>query len=52
MQHGDDAFHLEDDAMHGHERLPNVLQYDDGENLQAMRNEDDWLFRSLLHHDL
>jgi len=51
-QHRHDAFHLEDDALHGHERLQDVHGENDGHLLQAMRNENGRLFRSLLHLNL
>jgi hypothetical protein len=52
MQHDDDAFYLENDAMHGDERLHDVHGKNDGTFLQTMRNENDRLLRPMLHHDL
>jgi len=52
MQHRHDALHAQDHAVHGHERLPHVHGQIHGTFHETVRNENDRLFRSLLHHDL
>jgi len=54
LQHRDDALHPVpgDDAVYGHEGLPDVHRADDGTFLQTVRNAYDRLFRAFLRNDL